>query len=233
MAPIMEIAEKHHMAVIEDAACALGTEYHGRKCGTIGHIGCFSFHPRKAITTGEGGAVVTDDSESAAKLRILRNHGIRNSDGKTDFVCAGLNYRMTDFQAALALEQLAGFEGQIRHRRKVAALYAEALKDIPWITVPTEFPDRRMVYQTYHVLLDESIDRTALIAFLRGKGIEANYGAQALNRLSYYRSHVVSGLTYGESEYANAHGLALPMGNHIAEDEIAKITSALKLSQAK
>lgn len=233
MDPIMEIAEKHRLAVIEDAACALGTEYHGKKCGTIGDIGCFSFHPRKAITTGEGGAIVTNDPQIAAKLRTLRNHGIRISDGKNDFVCAGLNYRMTDFQAALALEQLAGFEEQIRHRRKVAALYAEALKEISWITVPSEFPNRRMVYQTYHVLLDGAVDRTALIAFLRERGIESNYGAQALSRLSYYRSHVVSGLTYGESEYAYAHGLALPMGSHVTEDEITKIASTLKLFQKK
>jgi perosamine synthetase len=102
---ICELAKRYNLSVIEDAACALGAKENGRFTGTTGDVGSFSFHPRKAITSGEGGILTTNDDEMARKLRILRNHGIENKDGKTEFVAAGLNYRLTDFQAALVNSQ--------------------------------------------------------------------------------------------------------------------------------
>lgn len=229
MTPILEFANKKGLFVIEDAACAMGTEYKGRKCGTIGTLGCFSFHPRKAITSGEGGCIVTDDKELARKIRILRNHGIDNSSGKIDFVFPGLNYRMTDFQAALCLDQLAQFPEQIEKRRCLAKKYDEALKNISWITPPVDFADRRMVYQTYHVLLEPSVDRAKLIAYLRENGVETNFGAQALHLLSCYRKgHTAETQSMKNSAEACLHGLALPMGNHVKNEDLELIVSLLE-----
>lgn len=229
MDPILAFAKEKNLFVIEDAACALGTEYKGHKCGTFGTLGCFSFHPRKAITSGEGGCIVTNDAELAKKIRILRNHGIDNATGKIDFVVPGLNYRMTDFQAALCLDQLAQFPEQIEKRRCLAKKYDEALKNISWITPPVDFADRRMVYQTYHVLLDPSVDRAKLISYLRDNGVETNFGAQALHLLSCYKNgHTASGQTMKNSAEACLHGLALPMGNHVKDEDLNLIVSLLE-----
>ena len=218
---IIEIAHKHNLYVIEDAACALGTEYNGKKCGTFGEIGCFSLHPRKAITSGEGGIVVTNNDEIAKKIKCLRNHGIDYSSGSMDFICAGFNYRMTDFQAALCIEQLNTIEHQITHRISIAQIYNELLKKIKWIKTPDTFSNRKMVYQTYHVLIDEQIDRSNLIAFLRNNDIETNLGAQALNCLSYYKNkYQLNDNSFVCAEKAFKYGLALPIGNHIKKADI-------------
>ncbi|MCP4215992.1 MAG: DegT/DnrJ/EryC1/StrS family aminotransferase, partial [bacterium] len=113
MDDIIALVKKYNLKLVEDAACALGTEFDNQKVGTFGELGCFSFHPRKAITTGEGGVIVTRSAELAEKLRVLRNHGISAKNGTIDFIAAGLNYRMTDFQAALGLGQMKSLEDDI------------------------------------------------------------------------------------------------------------------------
>lgn len=225
---IKDIAQKHHLKIIEDAACALGTEYNGQKVGTFGELGCFSFHPRKAITTGEGGVIVTNDPDLAGKLRTLRNHGIIINNGKQDFITAGFNYRMTDFQAVLGLYQLLIIEELINQRIDTAKLYDELLKNIPWITTPPLFENRKMVYQTYHILLEERLNRDLLIQHLRNNGIETNYGAQALTELSYYKnkySPIIENFIKAKQAYQC--GLALPLGKHLNEGDIEYIVWAL------
>ena len=223
---IAAIAQHNGLDVIDDAACAFGAVFNKKKTGTFGRIGCFSLHPRKAITTGEGGFVVTDDDGIADKVRSLRNHGIVSHDGKIDFVYAGLNYRMTDFQAALGCAQLYHANELTSYRRRIAAVYSQELSKHPGIVVPKEYIDRVHVYQTYHVLLPDSVDRDAIIVRLKDQGIETNYGAYALNALTYYKQK------YGyietdcpEAYRAYKHGLALPMGNHVTEDD-AKLVAA-------
>lgn len=228
MDAIMAVAGKYGLVVIEDAACALGSEYSGRRAGTFGIAGCFSFHPRKAITTGEGGAVFTASGELAARLRCLRNHGISLAEGGQDFVCAGLNYRMTDFQAVLGIHQLREMEEIIARRERLSMAYDRALAGIPGLTVPARIPGRRNVYQTYHVILDERIDRNLLIAQLKREGIETNIGAHALHCLSYYRNRY----HYAESDYPNAarayrQGLALPVGMHVSDADVEFIAAKL------
>ena len=120
---VCEIAKKHGVFVIEDAACALGAREKGKFAGTFGDIGSFSFHPRKAVTSGEGGMLVTNDEKLAAKLRILRNHGIEMQNGKMEFVEAGFNYRLTDFQAALVNSQFHRITKILKHKNHLSAVY--------------------------------------------------------------------------------------------------------------
>jgi len=228
MEKIMAVAGCFNIPVLEDAACALGTEYNRQKAGTFGITGCFSFHPRKAITTGEGGAITTGSDRLAAKIRSLRNHGIVSTSDGQDFIHAGLNYRMTDFQAALGLCQMDHIGRQIEERIQLADRYDEALARIPWLTLPCRHPDRRHVFQTYHVLCDPMIDRQKLIRDLKSAGIETNLGAQAIHCLTYYREK------YGfrEPDFPHAarayrHGLALPMGSHVRPEDVLYIAGRL------
>jgi dTDP-4-amino-4,6-dideoxygalactose transaminase len=228
MAAIMTIANAHGLAVIEDAACALGTEFEGKRVGTIGCAGCFSFHPRKALTTGEGGAVVTDDDQIANRVRALRNHGMVPTTVRPDFRYAGFNYRMTDFQAALAPAQLAVFEETVRARITAASRYDALLVCASRLRVPARFSNRRMVYQTYHVLLEEGIERDAVISAMRQLGVETNIGAYALNLLTYFKTT----RQWAPNDFpcavaAFARGLALPIGPHVGEVEAAQVVTAL------
>jgi perosamine synthetase len=180
MVDIIAIAQKYKLKIVEDAACALGSAYEGKMAGTFGEIGCFSLHPRKAITTGEGGIIVTHDDELARKIDLLRNHGAEKCEGKLDFYLPGLNYRMTDFQAALGIPQLEELEQIIEVRKQQALKYDALLKEINWLETPAVFPERKHVYQTYHVLVKE-LSRDDIIKALREKGVETNLGAQALH----------------------------------------------------
>ncbi|MCK5059326.1 MAG: DegT/DnrJ/EryC1/StrS family aminotransferase [Candidatus Aminicenantes bacterium] len=228
---IIKIADKHNLIVIEDAACALGTEFKGKKAGTFGNLGCFSFHPRKIITTGEGGVVASNNDELAARIRSLRNHGIAKKNSQYDFLLPGLNYRMTDFQAALGLSQLEKIEEITKRRIDIARFYDRELSSVEWITTPKRFPDREMVYQTYHILLDDKIDRDKLIMTLKKHGIETNLGAQALQCLTFYKKK------YGfeEESFPNAlrsyrSGLALPIYPQLTHKQLKRIVGSLQRS---
>jgi perosamine synthetase len=229
MSPIMAIAKRRRLQVIEDAACALGTEYKCKKAGTIGNLGCFSFHPRKAITTGEGGAVVTNDDLLADRLRSLRNHGISGAGPVPDFREAGFNYRLTEFQAALGIPQLRKIESFILHRLRAAERYDRELSGVLGIKIPRRYKNRRMIFQTYHILLAGGVNRDAVIRGLKLAGIETNLGAQALHCLSFYRKKY----RYTESRFPNAarayrQGLALPMSQALRESDIRTVAWELR-----
>lgn len=228
MNDIKYLANKYKLKIIEDAACALGTEFENRKAGTIGDIGCFSFHPRKAITTGEGGVIVTNDDTLAKKSRVLRNHGIQVNEGRVDFILAGLNYRMTDFQAALGSAQLQDLDRNIAVRMGLANQYDRLLHEIDWITTPKTYENRKMVYQTYHILINERKNRKKLLSHLKANRIEANYGAQALNCLEYYKEkYKLTASDFPKAAMAFQQGIALPMGAHIQSENIEKIHDVL------
>jgi len=216
MDDIMNIARKYNLKIVEDAACALGAEFENKKVGTFGELGCFSFHPRKAITTGEGGVIVTNNDKLAEKLKILRNHGISYKDGKVDFIAAGLNYRMTDFQAALGLIQLAEIDNIIEQRIRIANLYDDKLSSNNKIKIPFKYKNRKAIYQTYHIIISDKINRDKLIKKLKENGIETNLGAQALPCLTYYKNKY----NLRKNDFPNAlkaykKGLALPIGEHV------------------
>ena len=229
MEKIASIAELNNLLVIEDAACALGADINGKKIGSFGDLACFSFHPRKAITTGEGGLVVTQDNEIANRLKRMRNHGIVAEEGIVDFVEAGLNYRMTDFQAALGYEQFTPLEDLIALRLKTARQYDELLSSINWIQVPEKLHGRKMVYQSYHIMVDSMIPRDKVIEELKKCNIETNIGAYALNRLSIYRNkYSLKDADFPNAVAAFTRGMVLPMGSHVGADEIQSIADALQ-----
>jgi len=220
MEPILKLAKKYNLNIIEDAACALGSEYHNQKIGTIGDIGCFSLHPRKAITTGEGGIVVTRNANLAEKIALLRNHGAKKVDRKLDFLIAGLNYRITEFQAALGISQLKIIEQLVNKRVEQAQIYSDFFAEINEIVIPVKFKDRKHIYQTFHVLL-KTKTRDSIINKMLQKGIETNLGAQALHCLDYYiNKYGHKPNQYPNAEIAFYHGLALPIGMHLDNDKI-------------
>jgi dTDP-4-amino-4,6-dideoxygalactose transaminase len=188
MDPIMEIARKHNFRVVEDAAGALGSTYKGKMCGTIGDLGCFSFHPRKIITTGEGGMVVTNDDELAEQVRSLRNHGMLSpgSHGsQPDFIAAGFNYRMSELEAVLGLVQARQIHETLNQRNKLAKFYTDRLGNIPSLALQKTLPNCNFARQAFVLrLLNKDLHYT--LHYLQKAGIEANIGTYAVHLLNFY-----------------------------------------------
>ena len=230
MRQIGNVARRYQLPIVEDAACALGAVLDGRQAGRWGTLGCFSFHPRKAATTGEGGAVVVDDPELLRQLRILRNHGQDPASPEVDFVTPGFNYRLSEMQAAVGSAQLAKLDRFIAKRRELAALYDQRLAALP-VTIPRSLSPEAHVYQSYVVLLpeDAASRRKALIAQLRDMGVETTIGTYHMPLLTYYRNKY--GFKSGDfpvSESIAARALALPMHSRLTADDIAVVTDALR-----
>ncbi|MDU1068725.1 MULTISPECIES: DegT/DnrJ/EryC1/StrS family aminotransferase [Clostridium] len=229
MEKIINIAKRYNLKVVEDAACALGAEYDGKKVGTIGDIGCFSLHPRKTITTGEGGIVVTNNATIAKKIKILRNHGIEVINGKTTFVEAGFNYRMTNIQGAIGVAQFKKLEKLNAIRRSIAVKYNQLLKNINGITLPMESKNVKHVWQTYHILLDDCIDRNIVIKKLKEKGIESNFGAYSVHSQPYYKNkYKLNSDYYINSTKCYTNGLALPLHSNLKDEELEYIKEMLE-----
>ncbi len=189
MPAILELAERYELPVVEDAACALGATLHGRQAGTWGVMGCFSFHPRKAITTGEGGIITTDDPNLVRRLRALRNHGQDPDASAPDFILPGFNYRMTEFQAALGITQMGKLERIIAARRSLAVRYNALLGDTP-LHSPVVAAGAQHVYQSYVALLPETEAprRADLIRRLRTEGVETTIGTWHIPLTAYFCS---------------------------------------------
>jgi dTDP-4-amino-4,6-dideoxygalactose transaminase len=225
---ITALADKQGIKINQDAASPIGTAYYGQKVGTFGLVGCFSFHPRKVITTGEGGAVITNNDKIAERLRMYRNHGIEIKDGSQEFVEAGLNYRMTEIQAVLGLHQLPELENIIKKRFYQAQYYNNIFANTSCIQLPRVIPSRSSIYQTYHIIVANHINRNKLIETLRSAGIEAGIGAQALNCTTYYQQKY----GYRPEDFPNAtrahrQGIALPIGHHLGDNDIQHIAETL------
>jgi dTDP-4-amino-4,6-dideoxygalactose transaminase len=196
---ISEIGERHGLIVIEDAACAIGAEYDGQRIGSpYSTAACFSFHPRKILTTGEGGMITTADSRTAARLRSLRQHAMTVSDlarhSATKVVLesydeVGYNYRMTDLQAAIGLAQLQRLGQMLDRRRTLALRYSEQLSTIPWLILPVEPPECRHNFQSYMVRLrnDAPLSRDQLMQELLDRGVSSRRGIMAIHREKPYR----------------------------------------------
>lgn len=226
MTAIRQIAQKYQIAVVEDAACALGARENGRYVGAFGDFGSFSLHPRKAISSGEGGVLTTNNPELAAKVRVLRNHGIQLVNGQMDFVEAGYNYRMTDFQAALVHSQFRRLPGILEYKQALAEVYFNEINN-PLITLPKIPENRNHTWQTFHVLLDDSLSQADIIKQLREQGIGVNYGAQCIPAQTYYKSKYSLPCTelYPNALKAFTHGLALPIYEKLKKEDIQYIAS--------
>jgi perosamine synthetase len=187
------LCAKYQLKLIEDAACAIGSEYKGQKIGSHSDLVCFSFHPRKVISTGDGGMITTNRRDYYDRLKLLRQHGMSINDrlrheSKTlvfeDHVEIGYNYRMTDIQAAIGIKQLEKLDWIVGERRKVAAAYNEAFKDISCIQLPSEGEGYFSNYQSYSVYLNKDfpIPRNILMQELMDAGISTRRGVMTIHK---------------------------------------------------
>jgi dTDP-4-amino-4,6-dideoxygalactose transaminase len=224
MQAILEIGRKKNLIVVEDAACALGSKYKDKYCGTIGDLGIFSFHPRKLLTTGEGGAVVTNDRTLADKIKSWRNHG--NQKGKYDYL--GLNYRMTDFQAAMGVAQLERYADYISTRQGLAQIFQSMIDDISWISPIYPEPMTTWNVQTFLVKVTNNISRDDLIKYLNSHGIESTIGTYCVPLIQYYRTkYGFRSNHFPEAYQSYKNSLSLPLHNNISDDDVARVIKRL------
>jgi dTDP-4-amino-4,6-dideoxygalactose transaminase len=229
MRAVGALAEQHGLVVIEDAACAIGARTGDRFAGTIGDIGCFSLHPRKTITCGEGGILTTADESTAQRLRRLRNHGLEAGPSGMQVIEAGYNYRLTDFQAALGRAQLPALHEWIAMRRALAAAYRAALEPLASagrIALPADHPGHS--WQTFMVVLADGIDRDAVKTRLAQAGIESNLGAYCLSRQPAFTSFARGGRSVAGRLFAQ--GLALPFCEQYGAAEVEQVAAALAVA---
>jgi len=195
---ILAIARRHSLAVIEDAACAVGTTYRGKPVGGFGDVGCFSFHPRKIITTGEGGMVTTNDERLAESVACLRNHGASGHPGPGSspqkpyamgaFDRLGFNLRLSDIQAAVGVAQMAKLDRLLAERRQIASRYTALIGQLPAIATPHVPDGCGHTYQSYVIRVVEGghARRNAVMDRLAEQGIQTRPGTHAVHRLGYY-----------------------------------------------
>lgn len=220
------LAKKYNLMLLEDAACALGTIANGHHVGYFSDAACFSFHPRKAITTGEGGAVLSGDKALIERINCLRNHGMDCRSNQIDFVMDGLNYRMTDFQAALALGQMERYPRALKKRHDLVLYYYELLKKEERLILPLYVQGHS--WQSFMVVLDDVIDRNLLIQALLNVGIQTNKGAQALNCLIYYqKKYGLTAMDFPHAATLYNRGLVLPLHQKIDKEDVAMICEEL------
>jgi dTDP-4-amino-4,6-dideoxygalactose transaminase len=193
------LADKHGLVLIEDAACAAGSSYKGKKIGSHSDLVCFSFHPRKVISTGDGGMVTTGNEAWYQRMKLLRQHGmsvndrVRHESSKVifeDHIEVGYNYRMTDIQAAVGIHQLARLDWLVEERRKIAARYQEAFGDISFLRLPAEPNDCTTNWQSYSIYLKPAcpISRNELMQKLLDAGIATRRGVMTTHRETAYHS---------------------------------------------
>ena len=229
MPRIVAVAGAHGARVLEDAACALGAAIGGRRAGAWGDAACFSFHPRKTVTTGEGGAVTTSDDRIDWTVRALRNHGLDPTSPTPDFVLPGHNLRLTEFQAALGASQLTRLTTMIARRREGAARY-DALLAGTAVAAPVVREPEAHVYQSYVVALPAAVAprRAALIARLRDAGIEVTVGTYHMPLITYYRERF--GFAPGDfpvTDDVSGRALTLPLHHRLSPADQERVVATL------
>ena len=226
MDPIMELAKENNLWVIEDCAEALGAEYKGSKVGKIGDIGCFSFFANKIITTGEGGMVTTKHQHLMDKIKLFRDHGMSPSRRYWHEV-AGLNYRLTNLQAAIGLAQIEQLDKFLEHRMKIVECYDELLSDNEFFSIPQTAEWAKNVYWLYTIVLDEEkspLNKIQLSNALREKGIDTRNVFEPLHLQPAYskRKDVLE-----NSHKFSKNGLSLPLSNSISVLDVQKACQIL------
>ena len=222
---IVMVADEFSIPVIEDAACAVGATVEGRPAGSLGTIGCFSFHPRKIITTGEGGMLVTDDDDLAGFARTFRNHGQRVVDGTTEFVMAGDNLRLTDLQGAIGVAQMARLAGLVDARNRLAERYDTLLRPLGF--EPQRRSDGAAV-QSYVVLSPASLAADEVIATLRSREIEATVGTNAIPFTRHYANRYgISPHDLPNTAEVARRAVTLPLYPQMTEAEQDRVVDVL------
>jgi perosamine synthetase len=213
--PLHELPD---LPLLEDAAGALGAKYRGRACGGLGVAGCLSFHPRKIVTTGEGGAVTTNDEAFASAVHTMRNHGWRTLS-PPDMPAPGLNYRLSDILCAVGIPQARRLDELMAQRTRIADGYSERLRDLP-VLLPRADEGDVHGWQAYVLQVD---DRDRVLAELRAQGIEAQIGTYALHQLGAYRD---------QGDFPGAarvfeRALALPFHTKLTDGDLDRVATAL------
>jgi perosamine synthetase len=207
------------LPIIEDAACALGSRFASGPCGTLGAVSCLSFHPRKILTTGEGGMCLTDDDDLADKLRMLRNHGQLGGE----FVVASGNSRMTEIAAALGLSQLKRLDEIVGRRRELASLYARELGgELDLQSTPAGAESN---YQTFGVILPQGYNRKSVCEKLHERGVEAGLLSFAIHKLGSFTG---SDASMPIAEHIAARGIALPLYPQMRNAEAEEVVKSLR-----
>ena len=211
----LQTAVPQEVALVEDAAGALGASYRGTPCGALGVAGCLSFHPRKIVTTGEGGAVTTDEAALDASVRRLRHHGWKTLG---EMPTPGFNYRLPDLLSAVGIPQMARLEELLAARERVASWYAERLEH--HVSTPSAAEGDRHGWQAFVIQLER---RDEALAALRDAGIEAQIGTWALHRLEPYRAQG----DFPGADRAFERALALPFATTTTEEEVQRVAAVL------
>jgi dTDP-4-amino-4,6-dideoxygalactose transaminase len=215
--------------VVEDAACALGASLRGEPAGMLGGAGCFSFHPRKVLTTGEGGMVVTRSGALARRLRSLRNHGLHRASRDWRLREPGLNCRMTDFQAALGLGQLGRLDTLLARRTRLAAAYRAALGSLAGIRTPPPLPEAVDAPQSFVVIFRTRALRERAVAALRRAGVETTFGTYCVPMLGWYRRRYgFHRRTFPNAWASHVRSLALPLHPALTSREQGRVIRCLQ-----
>jgi perosamine synthetase len=239
LGPILELAERHGLTVIEDACHALGAEYRGQRVGSMPHMTVFSFHPVKHITTGEGGMVTTGDARTAETLRRFRNHGIssdarkRQSEGQWQYemVLLGFNYRLTDLACALGVQQLRKLDDNLVRRREIAARYAAAFQDLPGLVAPPVRGDVLAAWHLYPIRLNLntlSAGRSEVFRALRAENIGVNVHYIPVHLHPYYRERFAyRGGEFPVAENSYERLISLPMFHGMSDVDVEDVVRAV------
>lgn len=231
---ITKIAREHELKVIEDAACALGAKYQGKYAGAIGNIGCFSFHARKGITTGEGGMIVSNDDAYSKKARCLSTFGMTAAweREKTDkliipkFNDVGFNYKMSDITAAVGVVQMKKLEAIVKRKQDLAKYWGEKLEEIELIEAPNVAKGAMHIYQSYVAIVDKAINRNKLIEIMAKKGVQTQIGTYSCHIQPVYKSNDNCPCSLRIFETA----IALPIYYTLNENDIDLAADILKQS---
>lgn len=234
------LARKHNLHLIEDAACAAGSSYKGKKIGSHSSLVCFSLHPRKVISTGDGGFVTTDNEAYYQRIKLLRQHGmsindrVRHESNKVmfeDHVEVGYNYRMTDIQAAVGIQQLAKLDWIVAERRKIAQRYQEAFADIPFIRIPQEAEGYFSNFQSFSIYLkkDCPVSRNDLMQKMLDADVSTRRGIMTAHRETAYKEEC-AGLSMPVSEDAADNSIILPLYIPMKAEDIETVIRTFRSS---
>lgn len=239
---VQRLAQDFGLKIVEDAACAVGAGYKGKPAGSLGDAGCFSFHPRKVLVTGEGGMCTTNDETLFTKINSLRNHGASLSEEQRhnggapyllpDFAVLGYNYRMTDMQGAVGLCQLARLDGFIAERQERAEFYDRELSAISWLHTPSKPEGAFITWQSYVCRVDSQtapVSRNELMVYLQERGVASRPGTHAVHMQGYYQERYgLRDEDFPEARDAHQETIAIPLHNCMSADDYEYVAFIIK-----
>jgi dTDP-4-amino-4,6-dideoxygalactose transaminase len=242
MDPLFALAQEFGLTIIEDAAHAAGTEYKGKRIGSLNTIAIFSFHPNKNLTTGEGGMVCTPDETLAEEISLLKFHGMSREAWKRfaasgtpnyDIMMPGFKYNMMDIQAAIGIHQLPKLDGFIDRRREIAEFYNQQFADVTELALPAYAPyEQRHAWHLYTPLIRVehlTIDRDTFMEELKKLNIGSGLHYKAIHHHSWYREHLPQAAgTLPNADYASERILSLPLFPTMTDDDAADVVNAVK-----